>query len=67
MTDWQPIATAPKDKFILLCQSRNGIIKAGRWSNPYLHWSTAVGPMGFLAEVTHWMPLPPPVIIEGKQ
>lgn len=58
--DWQPIETAPKDgTWMVVCQSRNGIIKIARWSDIYKHWSTGITAMCYLAEVSHWMPLPP--------
>ena len=57
---WQPIETAPKDYTrTLVCQIENAIIVTARWSNVYSHWSTGAGPMSFIADVTHWMPLPP--------
>lgn len=56
---WQDIESAPKDGIsVLVCQSRNGIVKAAYWSQAYNHWSVSAGPMGYLDEVTHWMPLP---------
>lgn len=57
---WQPIETAPKDRDILVCQSRNGIISAARGVNEHGDWKTGIGPMDYLAEATHWMPLPEP-------
>jgi len=58
---WQPIETAQKRyNRILVCQSRNGIIAVAYWNNIYKHWSTGCGAMSYIAEVTHWMPLPKP-------
>jgi hypothetical protein len=58
-SQWQPIGTAPGDgSYFLICQGRNGIVRVGRFSPVYSHWSTGSGPMDVLAEVTHWMPLP---------
>lgn len=59
--EWRPIETAPKDgSMILVCQSSNNIISSASWSYIYNHWATYPGPMGFITEVTHWMPLPQP-------
>ncbi|QDP55326.1 MAG: hypothetical protein Tp176DCM1853251_10 [Prokaryotic dsDNA virus sp.] len=53
---------APKDgTWRLVCQSRNGIIRTATWSDTYDAWLTAGSScMSFVAEVTHWMPLPQP-------
>jgi hypothetical protein len=57
---WQPIETAPKAgyKSILVCQFQNGIVTTACWNPVHSHWSTGAGPMSFIADVTHWMPLP---------
>jgi len=67
--EWQPIKSAPKSAYtpILVCQSRNGIIRTAVWSVRYTHWSCGHGPMGFIAEVTHWMPLPDPPAEDNTQ
>lgn len=58
--EWQPIETAPKDReWILVCQSKNGIIRTARWCETWEHWETGSGAMSYIASVTHWMPLPP--------
>jgi len=55
---WHDIETAPKDgEVILLMQGRNRICKTGRWDEQHEHWAIAPGPMGYLAEVTHWCSL----------
>jgi len=55
---WHDIETAPKNgEVILLMQGRNRICKTGRWDEHHEHWAIAPGPMGYLAEATHWCSL----------
>jgi hypothetical protein len=72
MTDWRPIATAPKDEtFVLLyfpdmnrpwqAEADGRVI--GFWSEKYREWyhSEAAGnSLSEYAHPTHWMPLPEP-------
>jgi hypothetical protein len=55
---WQPIETAPERQTILVCQSQNSIMATARGKNKHGNWRTGVGPMDYIAGVTHWMPLP---------
>lgn len=55
---WQPIETAPKGKKILVCQSLNGIIALAHGVDRFGNWKTGPSAMDYIAEVTHWMPLP---------
>lgn len=60
-SQWQPIETAPRDgSFVLVCQSRNGIIRTAHWADTWDHWAIASGAMSYISGVTHWMPLPAP-------
>ena len=50
--DWQPIATAPKDRRVLL--GAPSVVREGEWWEAYGGmWSVDFSP-------THWMPLPEP-------
>jgi hypothetical protein len=55
---WQPIETAPERQTILVCQSQNSIMATARGKNKHGNWRTGLGPMDYIAGVTHWMPLP---------
>ena len=63
MPEWQPIATAPKDREIMLFCPRYGVWAPGEWRQTY--W-THFGELLFGVRVmkanqpTHWMPLPAP-------
>jgi hypothetical protein len=70
MSEWQPIETAPKDKYILLYCSRFGIIR-GKWSDeqyaktPRPYWRHDKTDLYGIRDTrddqpTHWMPLPNP-------
>lgn len=55
MPTWQPIATAPKDKFILIAGDRaTREPRSARWSEG--KWVSACAACSY--EPTHWMPLP---------
>lgn len=58
--EWLSIDTAPKDRYILVCQKQNGIIAIARGVDKYGNWKTGASPMDYIAAVTHWMPLPKP-------
>lgn len=59
--EWLDINSAPKDRHILGCQSRHGIMRVVRGPiDEFGNWSTGPSSMDFLAEVTHWMELPAP-------
>lgn len=78
VTGWQPIETAPKDRCILLWNSRLGAIR-GDWrtdkysKKPRPYWShdleRVFGVLHARAhQPTHWMPLPAaPETPEGKK
>ena len=64
--DWQPIATAPKDEFLLLCGPSGYttipmVVTTGRMCSDYHagrwidHANDDLSDWGF--EPTHWMPL----------
>ena len=58
LTQWQPIATAPKDGKLVLLFGRH-YIKTGYYDDTpqignYPNWR-----WGLTIEPTHWMPLPP--------
>ena len=66
MAEWQPIATAPKDRQIILYCKRFGIQAPGKWNpdkyakNPRSYWvSSAESIWGVrmmrLNQPTHWM------------
>lgn len=57
--EWRPIDTAPRDgtQVLLTGVGLDRWISTGRWVNG--HWYDDDGP-GWLANVTHWMPLPAP-------
>jgi hypothetical protein len=65
-SQWMPIETAPKNKYILVCQSRNGITRVACGTDEYGNWKTGSSIMSYIAEVTHWMPLPTPPNSEVK-
>jgi hypothetical protein len=65
---WKPIATAPKDRAILLYTNERGVVR-GRWEydkyakNQRPYWSNDLerifGKLSCRADQpTHWMPLP---------
>lgn len=71
MSEWQPIATAPKDGTWLLLFEQHSFIGAriGHWANEIpgdeydpkpipAHWED--DGEGFTIQPTHWMPLPSP-------
>ena len=68
MSKWQPIETAPRDRYILLLdRSRpawDGNMEVGKWfggAGDGCWWSSG-GPNGGLEleyDFTHWQPLPP--------
>ncbi len=69
MSEWQPIETAPSDRYILLLdRSRpawDGNMEVGKWFGDASNgcWWSSGGPNGGLElefDFTHWMPLPPP-------
>ena len=53
---WQPIETAPKDRYLLVYGT--GIIGIACWSKRDQRWH-AVG-VDVVMTPTHWMPLPTP-------
>ena len=57
---WMPIESAPKDRKILVCQGRNGIICTAWGIDKYGNWKTGASAMDVIVEVTHWMPIPAP-------
>ena len=62
--EWQPIETAPKDEFILVCQGMHNIQKVAIWHDQFDHWACGVSPMDFIASVTHWKPLDQPPVLD---
>ena len=61
MSEWISVEDRFPDSkwvWVLACQSRNGIIKTARFTDG--DWRTGPSEMDFIAEVTHWMPLPEP-------
>lgn len=70
MTNWQPIETAPRDRYILLLFPEQpdwaGNMEVGKWfgEKDGCFWSVG-GPNGGLEldrDFTHWMELPPSTI-----
>ncbi len=69
MSEWQDIASAPKDKHVLLFGKQSAIEELGEFTGPLSgYWdaidsswcATASTWRGPFIEATHWMPLPPP-------
>lgn len=65
MSEWQPIATAPKDGTRMLVACTNGAVYAVRWGPlPDDGWVVVGGSdlsVGRVRRIpTHWMPLPQP-------
>jgi hypothetical protein len=72
MSEWQPIETAPKDRYILICEANEpawaGNMFVAKWfgdDETACFW-TSGGPNGGIDlepriySFTHWMPLPEP-------
>lgn len=66
---WQPISTAPWDRYVLLCDRSeprwNGNMEVGKWfgeNEPTACFWSSGGPNGGLEygynQFTHWMDLP---------
>ena len=74
MTDWQPIATAPRDHILVYGQPQNLVIdgnEVATYRGPFVcsaHWDEIDQAyvldggswLGPFIEPTHWMPLPAP-------
>lgn len=60
---WQPIDTAPEDKEILVCSTEPYDVCHVIMEDGEAH---AVGDGGMFHDPTHWMPLPKPPAIAGK-
>lgn len=61
MDQWQPIATAPKDRPILAWDPYEGEVAIVYWDGKVWLW-----PGGeYRVKVTHWMPLPEPPSEQG--
>ena len=67
MTHWQPIATAPKDQHVLVCDPNGNVYvavftqaRAGFWGWTQDKWTFAVDP-------THWMLRPDPPVQETPE
>jgi hypothetical protein len=67
MTDWQPIATAPKDGTPVLLRCRHGGYDADYVIEGWYEmgafdrrWYEAFGENPLNPQPTHWMPLPAP-------
>ena len=64
LTKWQPIETAPKDRFILATGPDGSRIDQVRWRNLESHdnhnWRDVDGDCHLNTAITHWMPLPEP-------
>lgn len=65
--DWQPIATAPNDYTVVLLYQPGGpgtdeAVGQGHRTNlnEHAHDKWVFQATGWIAEPTHWMPLPPP-------
>lgn len=75
MSEWQPIETAPKDRFILLWEPEFCAIWLAKWQgslwygvdNEGITRQSAREDGETICYVTHWMPLPlPPTQSDGK-
>lgn len=61
MSEWISVDDRlPKSSYetVIACQSRNNIMAIGRFKDGVFR--TGSGAMDWVAEVTHWMPLPEP-------
>lgn len=59
MTDWQPIASAPKNCIVLVCDERRRVLAATwRHGNGWNTWLTEPGL--WRLHPTHWQPIPDP-------
>lgn len=58
MSEWRPIATAPKDEEILVYEGRTGQIEIVDWSD--IEEGKWLSRDYDRIEATHWMPLPAP-------
>ncbi len=69
MSQWQPIATAPKDCRAIIGLTWSGDVQPVWWDRTHDNWRWQDGYHGGLApRLTHWMPLPdPPVTDEGGE
>ena len=67
MADWQPIASAPRDKRTILVWDRVvGVLTAWWDGDAWVHsWDSETIP-GQDA-LTHWQPLPPPPLTAGRE
>lgn len=69
MSEWQPIETAPKDRFSLVCWAQFGsagsvpmaVLKERGNSGEWIDEDEEMDPQGtYYARPTHWMRLPEP-------
>lgn len=56
-TEWQLIETAPRDGTRILVKSNDECYAVAYWCDEYGQ-QLDINDEGFLAETTHWMPLP---------
>jgi len=68
MSEWQPIETAPRDGTWILAinattnPGRQHVVKYSERQSKKFPWTRDETPMGWVAGLTHWMPLPDPPI-----
>ena len=65
--NWISVDSEPKERGNYLVATRHMVCQSEYYPGMNNPWNTPFFPLGNIADVTHWMPLPPPPEKGGKR